>query len=104
MSNLHVIPFPARPSTAATEPNLRRLAASVLRRARVDVGLSQEALAACQGSGERSVRRRESGQSDLGALEDALRHPEFAAAVARELAVVAERLGARRIDEEREAA
>jgi ribosome-binding protein aMBF1 (putative translation factor) len=76
------------------------VAAIVLRRSRAAVGLGQIELAESIGSHERTVRRREKGQVDLGILEEALRCPRFAAALGRELVAAAERMvAAPRVEE-----
>ncbi len=69
-----------------------QLAASALRRARCAAGLSQATIADVTGAHERTVRRREKGQVDLGLLEEALRCPAFARALGRELVAAADRL------------
>lgn len=85
-------------------PPARALASACLRRARQAAGLSQEGLAIVLGVDDRTVRRRESGRCDLGVIEAALRNPEFAAALGRELLRVAKELSPRLNVEEREAA
>lgn len=92
--NLRLLSAPGR----APAPGLRELrtprqaAAVALRRARCATGLPQVELAVATGSHERTVRRREKGQVDLGLLEEAMRHPRFAAALGRELIAAAERM------------
>lgn len=76
---------------ATREARARTLAAACVRRARSSVAMTQEGLGRALGSAGRCVRRAESGRSDLGHLEVALRCPEYARALALELLEIADR-------------
>lgn len=90
ISKIATLSTDARPP-ASGAARARSLATACVRRARATMALSQDALGAKLGTVGRCIRRAESGSSDLGHLEVALRCPVYARALALELLEIANR-------------